>query len=475
MFNRIFNYCMSLLLLSAACMDASINQTDELSPIRPGSELPFEIQIGLADFQLPNGLHSGVVGFAGNNWLFLAGRTNGLHGFENDDFNFPPRKQNTTVYVVDPINKVTYSRSLTGPGSGLTQHEVDLLSVTSPQYYQVGSTLYMTGGYGVDTETGNFSTKDSLIAINVPVLMQWVMNPFSTLTAADCIRRTSSPIFKITGGAMFRVNPGLSLLVFGQNFQGFYNTNSNGEYSEQVRRFKIHDNGEELSVESKGAYPVVKNPNFRRRDLNVVPVVRKKKGHTVLSYVALSGVFTEAGGIWTVPVTITADGQPSMADPNLETTFKQGMNNYASPTVKLFSKKDNASYTIILGGITFEFFKDGGFETDNEIPFTNQVTTVKMDKNQHFTQYLMDAEYPFIPTQPNSDKPLLFGAGGYFIPLRHLPFYPNGVIKMDHLKKGPILLGFVVGGIQSKEANTATQADSAASPYIFPVYLTKKK
>ena len=160
------------------------------------------------------------------------------------------------------------------------------------------------------------------------------------------------------------------MLIFGQNFQGFYNTASNGAYTQQVRRFNIIDNGTNLDVSVLPATDP--DPSYRRRDLNVISTMGC---NNVQGFIALSGVFTIPGGIWTVPVEITANGFPLMANPNLQTTFKQGMNNYASAHAELFSKKGDM-YSLLFGGLTYEFYQDGAFSTDAEIPFTNQVTAL---------------------------------------------------------------------------------------------------
>src|SRR5262249_20251659 len=136
------------------------NQTATVSPILPQTGLPFSVVIEQAGFQLPVGLHSGVVGVYKGLWVFIAGRTNGLHGFGQDPF--PVVSQNTSIYVVNPATGVVYSRSLSDPSSGLNQAQIDSLSVTSSQGYQVASTLYMTGGYGFDTALSTFNTKPIL-------------------------------------------------------------------------------------------------------------------------------------------------------------------------------------------------------------------------------------------------------------------------------------------------------------------------
>lgn len=466
--------CAATLVCTPLMGQPSPNQTADVSPIYPGDQLPFKISIKKTDFKLPHGFHSGVVATYKDKWLFFAGRTNGLHGFEQNNDNFPPQRQNTEVYVVDVKSKKVESRSLNSHHSGLTSFQIDLLSVTSPQFYQEGNTLYMTGGYGVDTESGQFDTKSALTAVDIRGLIHWVTHPSHHETAAQHIRHIFDPIFQVTGGYMTRIDNHSTLLVFGQNFQGFYVPESNGNYTEQVRRFRIIDDGKNLSFEVEEFKPEIPDPNYRRRDLNVVPCIEKHEGEWKPYLVALSGVFTEAGGAWTVPVTISATGRPSMENPEHEHTFKQGMNNYVSATVGLFSKDHEEMYTLLLGGISYGYFENGQFQTDTELPFINQVTAIKRNRKGHFKQYLLKAEYPVILSKhTNPGNRLLFGAAAEFMLAEGISTFENGVIKLDGLIKRDkdVLLGYIVGGIQSTLPNTNSKSDSAASPYIFKVIL----
>lgn len=456
----------------------SANQTPDVSPIYSGDELPFRLEIEQADFQLPVGIHSGVIASYQGKWLLLGGRTNGLHGFNDDNNNFPPQKQNTWVFVVDPKKKSIKKRSLHSVYSGLTRSQIDMLSVTSPQFYQEGETLYITGGYGVDSKTGQFSTKDVLTAINIPGLMRWVINPgqhcLCKEPAAKSIRQIRHPIFQVTGGYMSRMQDHSTLLVFGQNFEGVYTDGSNGAYTQQVRRFRIIDDGKKLAVQVEDPKPDQPDPNYRRRDLNVVPAIECRDGRSKPYLIALSGVFTLDGGAWTVPVTITASGRPSMQDPSHPSTFKQGMNNYACATVGLFSKERRDYYCLLLGGISYGYFNGASFETDPEMPFINQVTAICRNECGQFSQYLLEGQYPeIISNGYNPGNPLLFGAGAQFVAADDLAQYSNGVLKLDAIKK-PLVIGYVVGGIQSTLPNTNTMQDSGASPYIFKVVLTPK-
>lgn len=458
------------IILGIGTSHATNNQTDDLSPILPESGLPFSIVIEKANFQLPIGIHSGVVGVYKGLWIFVAGSHMGLHGFGANPF--PQQAQNTSIYVVNPLTGLVLSRSLNDASSGLNQQQVDTLSAISPQSYQETNTLYITGGYGIDTGTGTFSTKPILTAMYLPGIVEWVTEPQNAHhTVIDNIRQISNPIFQIAGGSMFKLG-NLTQLVFGQNFSGVYNQNSSGVYSEQVRQFQIIDSNGVFSVDIFDPKPSIPSSNFRRRDLNVVPVLLNNNNQLKYGLVAYSGVFTPAIGAWTVPVVINETGDPIMADPNLPTTFKQGMNQYACATAGLYSRKNANMYTVFFGGMSYEYY-DGGFQTDDEIPFINNVTTIQLDKNGHFTQYLMDNQYPVIPsTGVNPGNTLYFGSGAYFLPNTILK-YPNGVISLDSIRKETVI-GYIVGGIQSTLRNTVSDADSSASAYVFKVTLVPK-
>ncbi len=447
------------------------NQTADVSPILSEAGLPFSVAIEKASFQLPNGIHSGVVGVYQGQWIFIAGSNFGLHGFGPDPF--PPSAQNRTIYVVNPVTGVTASRSLLDPSSGLTPQQIDTLSVISPQAYQQNHTLYMSGGYGIDTNTGTFGTKPVFTAINLAGIVRWVTEPGNSAHSVSAnIRQVYNPVFQIAGGEMFQLGTA-TRIVFGQNFTGVYTPGSNGDYNEQVRQFQIYDNGGDLAVQVLNPIPFNPDPSYHRRDLNIMPVLLNSNNILKYGLVAYSGVFTLSGGAWTVPVVINDQGEPSMANPNLPGTFKQGMNNYVCATAGLYSRKYMSMYNIFFGGLSYGFFDGGVFQTDSELPFINQITTVKIDRNNTFTQYIMNNQYPVIPsTQANPGNPLLFGTGAYFI-ANNIQQYPNHVISLDGIRR-PTVIGYIVGGIQSTLGNTNTDADSSASPHVFKVTLTPK-
>lgn len=443
------------------------NQTATVSPILPGSELPFEISVRKAGFSLPQGLQSYVYAKHQNKLLLLTGLVQGQHSFKIG--------RNTTAFVVDLFEGTTISRSLLDPASGLTQAQIDLLSVANAQFIQTNQTLYITGGYGIDTATGEFSTKNCLTAIDIREMIDWVTHPESSTQLASHIRQTFDDAFQVAGGNMRKGKNGRILLIFGANTVGAISPTTNPIYTEQVRRFFIHDNGKELSVSFEDPIPFEPNPNYRRRDLNIVPIIQKHGKCLCPAFAALSGVFTLTDGVWTVPVTITADGRPSMANPKKSRTFKQGMNNYECASAELFSIRTGDNFVILFGGISYGYFQNGVFKEDPGLPYINQITTVKIDQNGDFTQYIMDAEFPVIRSRTaNRGNRFLFGTDAKFIPAQCVKIFPNDVLSFDALPNQERFIGYIVGGIRSTLPDTNSPTDTGASPFIFKVFLTPK-
>lgn len=440
------------------------NQTETLSPVLPEDSLPFTIQIDVADFTLPAGIQSYASAIYNGKWLLLAGRTNGLHGFDDILNNFPPAAQNTEAYVIDPATGTCWYRSLT-ENSGLSQEEIDDLSVTACEYFQRRETLFIAGGYGINTGTGQMETKKKLTAINIKKMMNWIIK--GKYSAKKAITQVSDPLLQVTGGFLFQAGDhDPMLMMLGQNFMGLYRDNSNGQYTRQIRPFWVQENGKSLAILSET--PPAPMPDYRRRDLNIVPILHNNQ----FAYVAFAGVFTLDTGVWTVPITIYPDGSSFEQDPNDPNTFKQAMNHYNCPAFGLYSTRSKDMYVLFPGGISYGYFSGGVFLTDSEIPFINQVTTVKIDKHYNFSQYLMNGEYPFIAsTGSNPGNQLLFGAEALFFPKDGIPLFSNGVIHLDALPKKPVVIGYIAGGIMSTLPNTNFITDSTSSPYVFTVTL----
>ena len=107
----------AVVLLGSISAARADNQTTDLSPIQMGG-LPYNIGVQTYDFgsaDLPT-LQSFAAGVYDGKWVLIAGRTNGLHGFTNSSTqNFPASAQNDDVWVIDPVTKQSWHRSLGSP------------------------------------------------------------------------------------------------------------------------------------------------------------------------------------------------------------------------------------------------------------------------------------------------------------------------------------------------------------------------
>ncbi len=451
---------MTCLAVAAAKAD---NQTATVSPIDVSSSMPYQISVQSYDFgsaDLPT-LQSYAAGVYQGKWVLIAGRTNGLHNFENSgSTNFPAAFRNQEVWVIDPINKQSWHRSL-AIDSSISSQLLTELTPTNTEFTQVGDRLYMVGGY-----TGS-ATVNALSAIDLPGITDWVINGGQ---AANSIRQVHDATFQVTGGAMYTMN-GRMNLVFGQNFTGGYVPGKDGAYTQQVRSFDIVDDGTTLGFANLATTPQV--PDYRRRDLNVYPTIVRNGNNTLgQGLVALSGVFTLTNGAWTVPVEIDSNGNPTMADPSLPGIFKQGMNNYHSGKIGLFSESTNQMHELLFGGISLEDYDrtTQSFVVDDNLPFINQITAIVSDQNHNYSQHLL-GEFPMILDQDGSR--LRFGADAEFFLAPGIPTYDNGVIKMDELTQQQTI-GYIFGGIFSNAPNTRGVAGiySGASNDIFEVIYT---
>jgi hypothetical protein len=395
--------------------------------------------------------------------LFISGRTNGLHGFD-DAVNFPVQYQNRDLWVVDLDTRQSWSKPLDDPSSGLTENQILALASTNNQFYQKADTLYITGGYGVSENGVEFQTFDTLSALDLPGLSDWVIN--GTGSAAASIRQINDDVFRVTGGGMHEID-GKTHLVFGQDFIGEYTPGADGEYTHQVRTFEIVDDGVNLDVQNITSTPMVND--YRRRDLNVVPILRPDgAGGLEEKLVALSGVFTARFGAWTVPVEIDANGQPTQANPMAPETFKQAFNGYHSSKLGFFSESSGQMHEVLFGGITVQYLDEatGQVMTDNNLPFVNDITAIQIDPAGNYSQHHLG----WFPEVLDLDGlRLRFGANSEFLVSPDVPVFENGVIDFDQLPAGETILGHIFGGIITNGPHTRQGADSSASNHVFAV------
>lgn len=488
-------------LASHAAISHAANQTATVSPVIVGGALPYRVEVSQYDaartLERP-GLHSFIAGEHDGMWVIIGGLTEGLHGFTDNRTSITDR--NADVWVLDRATNTSWRRNLVTEQGGVTDDQILAITSANTQFEQVGERLYVTGGYGDDllsdpTSRNTFST---LTSLDLPGLVDWVRGGANGVkdgddgTAGDHLRQISDPLFKVTGGDMYAID-GKMHLVFGQDFDFPYQGNRDGVYTHQVRTFEITDDANGLSftnVSTSG--DATSNPEFRRRDLNVYPTISNNGGVLEQGTTVLSGVFTPTRGAWSVPVEIDADGNAVQADrggdplntggalDNDPLVFKQGMNNYHSAKLGFFSESLGEMHELLFGGITLQEYDPtnpaadaGGFVTDNQLPNTNQITSVIRDAQGNYEQHFLGA-YPELLTVDGRVK--RFGSNAEFFLAEGIATYENGVIDFDALPAGETIVGYIYGGIAAYAPHIfggASLANSEASSEIFAVTLFK--
>jgi len=249
-------------------------------------------------------------------------------------------------------------------------------------------------------------------------------------------------------------------LVGGQRFIGRYNPMGPNqgpgfiqEYTNAVRRFAIDDDGVSLAISDYWGH--VDTVNLHRRDYNMLPQIFPdgEEGFT-----AFTGVFQYAED---VPWLNTVD----IVDTNVTVVpvFEQLLNQYHSAHVGLYDGNTNAMRSMFFGGIGRYYFDgNGNLMDDINVPFVNTISLVQRNDQGAMLESQIGA------------MPALLGASAEFVPWPGTPQTASGIM-MQHLFVGDtIVLGHVVGGIESTAGNIFfinTGVQSEASSRVFRVLL----
>ena len=454
------------------------NQTPTVSTVSTDkSAIPFGIQLRKVKNTvktLPN-LQSFADGHIGDLWVIIGGRTNGLHDFTDNGLkNFPPKKQNDRIWLIDPTTGNRWSRKLSD--SSLSQNQIDALSSTAMESFQVGDTLYVIGGYGYKRSSESFVTFDSLTAFDLAEIVLWVRDPQSLPASRrdlkKLIRQTSDDVLKVTGGQA-TVLGNRVILAFGQLFDGGYgDPDFNQVYTTQIRSFQLKDTGTKVSISKIKQDPTEPNPtDYRRRDYTLVPFIDMKGKKKVNKAAALAGVFTETTGIFTVPVEVNKAGKPKMADPDDPATFKQAMSGYDTAFLPVWDNAKKRSHSVLFAGISFVDYDNATktFVEDAQFPFIDDITVIERKKNGKYKQVLV-GKFPNVKDADGNK--LRFGAEAKVFLHPDVPVTSNGMLDLQKLKqrsgKRKVLVGYLFGGIAADAPNNG---NTVASNLIFKIFL----
>ncbi|HOY03925.1 MAG TPA: T9SS C-terminal target domain-containing protein [Saprospiraceae bacterium] len=414
---------------------------------------PFNIYLEPLDIPNLGGLQAYAFGQHNGKWLVLGGRLDGLH--RRQPFaTFDIAGHNNQILVIDPVAQQKWSAPLTSLPVPLQEQ----LSSTNMEFIQQGDMLYVAGGYGYSNTAGDHITYNKLTAVNVPAVIDAVINGTGV---SAYFRQITDDQFAVTGGHLSKIYDSY-YLVGGQKFIGRYNPMGPAhgpgfiqEYTDQVRRFRIDDDGTNLSVTHLQAW--TDTDQLHRRDYNVAPQIMPNGQEGITAF---SGVFQKTVDLpYLNCVNIDSSGYV------VNNAFSQHYNHYHCAFLPLYSAGSNEMHTVFFGGIAQFYDSLGILVQDNNVPFVRTIARVTRNADGVMAEYKLPVEMP-----------ALLGASAEFIPLENLPSYSNEVVKLDDLSADTTLVGYVYGGIASTEANifwVNTGTESVASSQIFKVFVVK--
>lgn len=387
-------------------------------------------------------------------WVIVGGRVDGLH--QRQSFAaFQENDNNKNVFVVDPITNQTHSTSL----SVLPVNIYEQLQSTNQEFYQRGNTLYVMGGYGYSATANEHLTYANLTAIDVDGLSDAVI---AGTSITPFFRQFQDSLFAVTGGQLGYLDS-VFYLAGGQYFEGRYNpmgpNNGPGfiqEYTDEVRQFKISDDGTNIVVYDYSEFH--DQTNLHRRDYNMAPQFfpNGDKGFTMFS-----GVFD----LNDLPFLNSVDVTESNYTVN--NSFTQYLSQYHSAKIPVFDANTTTMHTLFFGGMSqYTLNAVNNLVQDDNVPFVKTISKVTR---------LIDGSMQEVKL--HIEMPTLLGAGAEFIPLKSSGYYiDDEILDLNAIPNPKTLVGYIVGGIESTLPNiffinNGTQ--SSASNVVFKVYINK--
>lgn len=398
-------------------------------------------------------VHSAAYGIYDGRWFIIGGRINGLHGFTPPN-GFKPNGVNSTIYMVNPFNDTRKERHVLQNITDTTL--LDALQAAFYQFAQNDSMLYITGGYGLLTDSTDNHTLSTLVAVNLKQLKSALENNTSI---APCFRVLEDALFKVCGGNMYRTDS-LYHIVFGHDFNRSYSVNDTlgfftQQYTNAIRSFVINDDGVNLSISSINI--ITDSINFHRRDYNLVPQIFPDG---TLGQTAFSGVFQYYSR------------QPYLNCVNIKPTsyevinnFNQNLSQYASGFMPVYNSADNKMSTVFFGGMSLYTYdaSTNALLVDSLVPFVPTISKVVRHADSSLTEYVNPTEMPS-----------LIGTNSFFIVDDTIPTFANGIINLNALPYGTTRVGSIIGGINSDLPHVSNTPNfSYASGFVMRVYLTK--
>lgn len=433
----------TFLTISSVFFSAGITaQTDQ----------PFSVTLEPIIINDMGGLQSYAWARSGDKIILIGGRTDGLH--KRQPFaSFRPQYNNTDLIVIDIEKEKVWRKSVMGLPAPLAEQ----LQSTNMEFFQEGNELLLIGGYGYSETKKDHITYPSLVRIKVPGLVNAIINDKEIRSFID---QFNDERMAVTGGRLNKLADQL-YLVGGQRFDGRYNPHGpdhgpgfSQQYTNQVRKFTVADKAGKIAIANFSA--ITDTQLLHRRDYNLLNQYDANGKEMLTIY---SGVFQTKKDIpYTTLVDITGEKHAEVPG------FNQLYCHYHTASIAAYTQTKKTMYSIFLGGIAQNYTDSAGKTVaDDNVPFVNSISVVERKENQAREYILADP------------MPGYFGTAAEFIPLNEKLFSSNGILEIDKLGKNKVLIGYMIGGIDSRAPNVFWRNDpesSRASPVIWKVYFT---
>lgn len=409
----------------------------------------FDYTLELEDVTVPNlpGLHSYAYAQHNDKWLVIGGRRDGLHA--RQPFNaFPQAQNNTDIYVIDATGQQFWTASLTSLPTAIKEQ----LQATNMNFCQDADTLYIAGGYAFSTTENDHITFPNLTSVSVSSLINNIVNG-SAITSD--FKQITDTVFAVTGGHMAKLGDTF-YLVGGHRFDRRYNPMGNPTYTQtytnKIKKFTLNNSGNQLSYANLTA--ITDPVHLRRRDYNLLPQIfpNGDEGFTISS-----GVFQLGADLpFLYPVDITATGYTPV------TTFNQYLCNYHSAFACLYDNSANEMHTLFFGGMSRYYYQNGTLIEDDQVPFVKTISLLTRIADGALHEYQLPLEMPGLE-----------GASAEFIINENLPHYESDILKLSEIQQDTILIGHILGGIQSTSLNPFSNNQTNTTSASATIYAVK--
>lgn len=436
------------------------NVEEEAPEAKPLTEMPYLISVEKAATQPTDayGIQSSAHGFNGTYLMMVGGRIQGFHGTANADGVFDSKYSNDQITILNPTTGDFKHMDLP------EKYRLFLMS-TNMEYYYDGTYLICMGGYGAYCTTCSpeqFKTFPRITAIDFDKAVAAIESNNAADLEASMVT-VKDDRFRVTGGGLEKIDD-YYYLVFGQDYDTIYIGGITGQYTEQIRKFKIDISPETITISD---YEVFKDPSgltgtesqYHRRDLNVCSAIRPDGSEGIS---VLGGVFTKNDGGWVYPVLI--DGDPTTTV-EVYKSLEQKLSQYECSLVSFFDPSTKTMFHTLMGGISFYFYQDGKLTQstiDNWLPFTSSITTIVQN----------GAGMQEFPQEESQSMPKLMGSDAAFIPNPELSFSNDAKTIIDlSTINGRTHVGWIFGGIDATAAQSDEFNPTSAGKEIYDVWL----